>query len=320
MVKPSELAPAASALLARLLPLYVDPGAVLVVEGDSTTAQQLLACGFDLVLFTGGSQTGKEVMTGAASTLTPTIMELGGKCPVVVTSDADIDVAARRIAWVKLINSGQTCIAPDYVLADRSIRDDLVSKIVQTMREFRGNTASQGLRILNERHFDRLTGCLDATRGTVVAGGESDRVSLTIEPTIIIDPDPAEPLMTDEIFGPILPVLTFDSVDEVIDLLNERPKPLALYLFTKSKALSRRLTAEVPAGGVVVNHVAVHCYVPQLPFGGVGASGMGHYHGRWGFEAFSHAKSVLVKRSRPDPRLFYPPYTQRTLSILRRLF
>jgi aldehyde dehydrogenase (NAD+) len=320
VLKPSELAPATSALLARLVPEYLDPHAVRVVEGDACTTQDLLAQGFDHAVFTGGTEIGKKIMAAAAPTLTPVTLELGGKSPVIVAADADIDVAARRIAWVKLMNSGQTCIAPDYVLADHRIVDALVGKIVANLREFRSGESDPSLRIVNQHQFDRLVALISATDGTVVAGGSSDPAALRIEPTVVVNPSPTDGVMADEIFGPILPVLSVQSLDDAVEFVNSRPKPLALYVFTSSPPQGRGLVDRIPSGGAVINHVAMHCLVPQLPFGGVGASGMGAYHGRWGFEALSHRRAVLSKPARPDPRLVYPPYTDRALKLMRRLF
>ena len=319
VLKPSELAPATSALLARLVPLYLDSEAVRVVEGDGRTTQDLLALGFDHALFTGGTEIGKKIMAAAAPTLTPVTLELGGKSPVVVAADADLDVAARRIAWVKLLNSGQTCIAPDYVVADRSISEELTDKIVANVKAFRADD-NGGMRIVNERQFDRLASLIETTTGSIMAGGHVDRATLTIEPTVILDPAPEDPVMGEEIFGPVLPVISVDSVAAAIAYVNRWPKPLALYVFTSSRALARRLVDGIPSGGAVINHVAMHCLVPQLPFGGVGASGMGAYHGRWGFEALSHRRAVLSKTAKPDPRLVYPPYSDRALKIMRKLF
>ena len=319
VIKPSELAPATAELLARLLPQYVDPQAVRVVEGDAAVTQELLAAGFDHVLFTGGTEIGKKIMAAAAPTLTPVTLELGGKSPVIVAADADIDVAARRIAWVKLLNSGQTCIAPDYVLADHRIVDELVSKIVANVRDFRSGEPDPGLRIVNQRQFDRLVSLISTTDGKVVVGGRSDTATLRIEPTVIVDPSPADRVMSDEIFGPLLPVLSVESLDHAVDFVNSRPKPLALYVFASGQ-LGRDLIDRIPSGGAVINHVAMHCLVPSLPFGGVGASGMGVYHGKWGFETLSHRRAVLSKMAKPDPRLVYPPYSQRSLNIMRRLF
>jgi len=271
------------------------------------------------VLFTGGTEIGKKIMAAAAPTLTPVTLELGGKSPVIVAADADIDVAARRIAWVKLLNSGQTCIAPDYVLADHRIVDELVGKIVANVRDFRSGEPDPGLRIVNQRQFDRLVSLISTTDGKVVTGGRSDGATLRIEPTVIVDPSPADPVMSDEIFGPLLPVLSIESLDHAVDFVNGRPKPLALYVFASGQ-LGRDLIDRIPSGGAVINHVAMHCLVPSLPFGGVGASGMGVYHGKWGFETLSHRRAVLSKTAKPDPRLVYPPYSQRSLNIMRRLF
>lgn len=320
VLKPSELAPATSSLLARLLPQYLDAEAVRIVEGDGATTQALLAEGFDHALFTGGTEVGKLIMAGAAPTLTPVTLELGGKSPVIVTADADLDVAARRIAWVKLLNSGQTCIAPDYVLADRAVADALVTKIVENIERFRAGERTASQRIVNGRQFDRLAGLIGSTTGTVVAGGGSDRSTLHMEPTVIIGPGADDPVMTQEIFGPILPVVPVDSLDAAIRHVNAGPKPLALYVFTESTELARAIIDVVPSGGAVVNHVAMHVLVPQLPFGGVGASGMGAYHGRWGFEALSHRRAVLAKRTTPDPTLFYPPYSRLAVALMRKIF
>jgi len=320
VLKPSEVAPASSALMAELVPRYLDNDAIAVVEGDGAVSQELIAQGFDHLLFTGGTEVGRRVYEGAAPHLTPVTLELGGKSPVIVTADADIDVAAKRIAWTKLINSGQICIAPDYVVAEASVRDKLVDKIREAVEGFEaGNTG--GKRIVNERHFNRLTTALAATKGRVAVGGGSDPSTLKIQPTVVVDPAPDEPLMTDEIFGPILPVVTVQSLDEAITFVNSRPKPLAAYLFAKAKAVRERVIKEVPAGGMVVNHLVFHFATHKLPFGGVGPSGMGAYHGKFGFEEFSHLKSVMTKPTRPDvTAMIYPPYTEKAWKLARKLF
>ncbi|MGJ0120292.1 aldehyde dehydrogenase family protein [Williamsia sp. MIQD14] len=319
VLKPSEMAPASSALLARIVPQYLDTKAFRVVEGDASTTQDLLAMGFDHAVFTGGTEVGKKIMAAAAPTLTPVTLELGGKSPVYVAADADLDVTARRIAWTKLLNSGQTCIAPDYVLADRSVVDELVRKIGDTIAEFRADQTEPTVKIVNDRQFDRLSGYLDATSGRIALGGGVDRENLRIEPTVVVDPDPDDAVMENEIFGPILPILTVDSPDAAIAFVNARPKPLASYVFTSSKALGQKMIDAIPSGGAVVNHIAMHCLIPSLPFGGVGASGMGAYHGRWGFEALSHRKAVLAKPTKPDLSLIYPPYSDRAVKLLRRM-
>jgi aldehyde dehydrogenase (NAD+) len=318
VVKPSEHAPAVSSLLARLIPRYLDPDAVAVCEGEADTTQALLAQGLDLAFFTGGPEIGKKVMSAAAEHLTPVVLELGGKCPAIVAADADLDATARRLVWTKLLNNGQTCIAPDYLLVDAAVRDELLSKITACYDRFREGDTS-GLRVVNERQFDRLVGLLDGHGGRVLVGGGHDRATLGIEPTIVVDPDTDSALMTTEIFGPLLPVLTVSSVDEAIAHVNAGAKPLAAYVFTSSRRTAQRVTEQVPSGGTVVNHAMMHCLVPQLPFGGVGTSGMGAYHGRWGFEAFSHRKAVLSKTTRPDPDLLYPPYSEREQKILRKV-
>ena len=320
VVKPSEVAPATSALLADLLPRYVDPEAVVVVEGDSETSQTLLAQGFDHVMFTGGTEIGRKILAAAAPTLTPVSLELGGKSPVFIAADADLGAAARRIAWLKLMNSGQTCLAPDYLLVDRRVREEFVDTLLSTFAEFRSEAPEAGMPIVNERQFQRLARYLEATKGTIAVGGTVSEVDHTIEPTVILDPDPDEPAMCEEIFGPLLPVITVDGIDEAIQIVNARPKPLAVYAFSGSKKVRKRIVDEVPAGAVVFNHIAMHVLVPQLPLGGVGHSGMGGYHGEWGFQTFSHRKSVLSKSVKPDPRFVYPPYTERAFALIRRVF
>jgi len=319
-IKPSELAPATSELLSRLIPRYLDGDAVRVVEGDASTTQGLIAGGFDHIIFTGGTEIGRKIMAAAAPTLTPVTLELGGKSPVIITADADLDVAARRVAWVKLLNSGQTCIAPDYVLVNRVVADAFIDKVTDAVAAFRAGETASGLRIVNGRQFDRLDSLIRSTTGTIVTGGGTDAGTLSIEPTVIVDPAPTDAVMSDEIFGPILPILQVESDSAAVQFVNSRAKPLALYVFSGSQKAARRLIDAIPSGGAVVNHVAMHCLVPQLPFGGVGASGIGAYHGRWGFEALSHQRAVLAKPAKPDPRLVYPPYTDRAIKIMRKLF
>ncbi|MDH6280651.1 aldehyde dehydrogenase family protein [Prescottella agglutinans] len=320
VIKPSELAPASSRLLARLLPEYLDREAVAVIEGDGHTTQTLLAQGFDHVFFTGGTEIGRKILAGAAPHLTPVTLELGGKSPAVVLRDADLAVTARRIAWSKVVNSGQSCIAADYVLVERPVQDELVERIVHSFKEFRSEELAADMRIVNERQFGRLSGFLASTEATVAVGGGSDPATLRIEPTVLVDPSPEEPVMREEIFGPILPVLAVESVDEAISFVNTRPKPLATYVFTKSAQMRRRVLSEVSSGGAVVNHLMMNYLAPQLPFGGVGASGIGAYKGRWGFEALSNRKSVLLKPFKPDPRFAYPPYTDRAFKLIRRIY
>lgn len=319
VLKPSELAPASSKLMSELIPRYLDPEAVTVVEGDGVTTQQLIAQGLDRVLFTGGTAIGHKIMATAADHLTPVTLELGGKSPVIIAADADVKTAARRIAWIKVMNSGQICIAPDYVLVHAAVRDRFLEEIRSAIEEFRAGMPT-GLPIVNDRHFARLTAALTATAGDVVVGGGSDAGRLELQPTVVVDPSADEPLMTDEIFGPVLPVLTVESVERAIEFVRRRPKPLAVYLFTASKRTREQVVRRVPAGGMVINQLLLQVATAKMPFGGVGPSGMGAYHGRFGFEEFSHRKSVLTKRTRPDlTAMFYPPYTDKRLRLLRRL-
>lgn len=322
VLKPSEVSPASSAVMAELVPRYLDTDAIAVIEGDGSVSQELIAQGFDHLLFTGGTEIGRKVYESAAAHLTPVTLELGGKSPVIVAADADLDVAAKRIAWTKLINSGQICIAPDYVIADASIRDELVRKITDAISTFEADHPG-GMPIVNQRHFDRLKATLAATKGEIAVGGDSKCApdDMHIHPTVVVDPDPSEPLMTDEIFGPILPIVTVQSLDEAIAFINSRPKPLAAYLFSGSKSTRERVIREVSAGGMVINHLLFHFATSKLPFGGVGPSGLGAYHGKFGFEEFSHRKSVMTKPTRPDLASFiYPPYTEKAWKLARKLF
>lgn len=316
VLKPSENAPASSAAMADLIPRYLDPEAVRVVEGDAVTTQNLIDAKVDHVFFTGGTEIGRKVMQAAAAQLTPITLELGGKSPAIVTKDADVEIAARRIVFGKLLNSGQTCIAPDYVLVDEAVKERLVDHLVSNVAAMRaGEPAEQP--IVNSRQANRLRRLLDEQPGKVVVGGESSGNAM--EPTVVVDPDPESELMRSEIFGPILPVLGVGSLDEAIGFVNAGEKPLAAYVFSERKEDVDRVFAEVPSGGATGNHTLMHVMAPQLPFGGVGSSGIGAYHGKWGFETFSHRKSTLLMRSRPDLKFIYPPYSDRVKKLLRRL-
>jgi aldehyde dehydrogenase (NAD+) len=317
VLKPSELAPACSALLARLVPEYLDPEAIRVVGGDADTTQRLLDQGFDHCLFTGSPEVGKAIMAAAAKHLTPVTLELGGKSPAIVAADADLAVAVRRIAWGKLLNSGQTCVAPDYVLVDRAVRSEFVERLG---REAKSRGRDARLPIVDARHADRVAELVDQAGGEIVYGGAVDPRGEQAQLTIVVDPDAESALMREEIFGPVLPVVTVDSLDDAIAHVQQGPKPLAVYLFSASRANERRILDEVSNGGTVINHLMFQLAVPQLPFGGVGHSGTGSYHGKWGFETFSHRKAVLRKPTWFDPPVAYPPYTKLKQLVLRRLF
>jgi aldehyde dehydrogenase (NAD+) len=296
VAKPSELAPATSAAIARLLPAYLDTDAVAVVEGGVPETTALLAERFDHVFYTGNGTVGRVVMRAAAEHLTPVTLELGGKSPAFVDRDTDLDVVADRLARGKFLNAGQTCVAPDYVLTDPETAAALEPALRRAVEALYGTdpkASGEYGRIVNERHFDRLAGLLDS--GRVVVGGDHDRTVKYIAPTVLADVDPASPVMREEIFGPILPVITVPDLDKAIGFINDRDKPLALYVFSESEETRARIAAETSSGGLGHGLPLAHLTVSDLPFGGVGESGMGSYHGRYSIETFSHRKAVLSK-------------------------
>ncbi|MDD4098520.1 MAG: aldehyde dehydrogenase family protein [Lentisphaeria bacterium] len=309
ILKPSELAAASSALLARRLPEYLDREAVAVVTGGPETAAALVALPPDYIFYTGGAAVGRKVMAAAATTLTPVTLELGGKSPCLVDDTADITVAARRLVWGKFLNAGQTCVAPDYVLAERRVLPALTRACVRAVREFWGNDPKASPdygRIISDRHFTRLQGLLCS--GTVVIGGDCEAGERYISPTILSDVAWDSPVMQEEIFGPILPILPVESLDEAVVMVNSRPAPLALYLFSRSREARARVLAGTRSGGVGVNDVIMQVTHHGLPLGGVGESGMGVCHGHAGFATFSQQRSVLEQTTLVDPSLRYPPY------------
>ncbi len=320
VLKPSEVTAHTSAALAKLLPRYLDPGAVAVVEGGVPETTALLAERFDHIFYTGNGRVGRVVMAAAAKHLTPVTLELGGKSPCLIDADVDMDVAVHRIAWGKFMNAGQTCIAPDYVLVHESRERDLLDGLAKTLREFYGDDPQRSpdlARIASDRHHERLAKLLES--GEVVVGGQADADERYVAPTVLRNVRPDSPVMQDEIFGPILPVLKVPDMDRAIEFVNEREKPLALYVFTRRPEVEERVVSRTTSGGVCVNATLWHIANPQLPFGGVGESGLGAYHGRHSFEVFSHRKSVLTKPTRFDVRFAYPPYTKRKLALLKRL-
>jgi aldehyde dehydrogenase (NAD+) len=319
VLKPSEVTPHTSAALASLVAQHLDPEAVALVEGgvDETTA--LLAERFDHIFYTGNGHVARVVMEAAAQHLTPVTLELGGKSPCIVDADVDLEVVARRIAWGKFLNAGQTCVAPDYVLVHESQEEPLLEALAAAVRGFYGADPQQSSsygRIVNERHHARLARLLEDER--VVVGGGADADDRYLAPTIVRDVSPDSPLMGDEIFGPILPVLPVPDVERAIAFVNRREKPLALYVFTRDPAHEERVVRETSSGGVCVNATIWHLASAELPFGGVGPSGMGDYHGRASFETFSHRKSVLTKGWRPDLKLMYPPYGALKTRLVKR--
>ncbi len=323
VLKPSEVAPATAAIMADLIPQYLDGSIVAVVTGGVDETTELLKERFDHILYTGNGTVGRIVMAAAAQHLTPVTLELGGKSPVIVAADADIEVAARRIAWAKFINAGQTCVAPDYVLVDAAVEDKLVGALLRAVHDFYGDepksSADYG-RIINTKHWDRLTALLDDEGGyeSIICGGHGDKTQRFFPPTVLSGVKPSAAVMQEEIFGPILPVIAVADIDEAIGIVNDRDKPLALYVFTTSDDIADRVIARTSAGGVCVNHAVLHVAIGDLPFGGVGASGMGAYHGKFGFDVFSHGKAVLRKPNKPDPPIMYPPYKGWKFKLVRR--
>jgi aldehyde dehydrogenase (NAD+) len=320
IVKPSEVAANTSRVIAELLPKYLDREFFAVVEGGVPETTALLEEQFDHIFYTGNGAIGRVVMAAAARHLTPVTLELGGKSPVIVDAAADLDATARRIVWGKFFNAGQTCVAPDYVLVHRSVEERLVDKLKQCVRDFFGEDPKQSKdygRIINERHHKRLTALL--ADGEAACGGQSDVATRYLAPTILRKVSPTSKLMAEEIFGPLLPVLPVDSLDQAIEFVNDRPKPLALYVFTENGDAAAKVLTSTSSGGACVNDTMMHLSVPDLPFGGVGESGMGAYHGKTSFDTFSHKKSVLAKSVRLDLPLRYPPYDDAKAQWLKRL-
>jgi acyl-CoA reductase-like NAD-dependent aldehyde dehydrogenase len=311
VLKPSEIGEATAQQTAEMVPAYLDPEAVAVVTGGIPETTALLDQKWDLIFFTGSPPVGKIIHQAAAKHLTPTVLELGGKNPTIVHSSAHVKSAARRIAYGRFMNSGHICTAPDHVLVWPEVKDELVEELRNAITDFYGEDPKQSPdygRVINRRNFDRLVTFLD--NGNVAAGGESDPEELYIAPTVLVDVPVDSPIMQDEVFGPILPVLEIDSVEAVIDWVNERPQPLGLYVFTEEEDIAERILEATNSGDACVNDCSVHPLVPELPFGGVGNSGMGKYHGKWGYEAFTNARGVLYHSARIDPGVKYPPYTE----------
>jgi aldehyde dehydrogenase (NAD+) len=320
VVKPSEVTPATSALLSKWLPKYLDRKSVRVFEGGVPETTALLREKWDHIFYTGNARVGRIVMEAASKHLTPVTLELGGKSPCIVDETADLDEAAKRIVFGKFFNAGQTCLAPDYVLVHHHVHDALVNRMASTIREFYGDDPERSPdygRIVNERHHARLARLL--VSADVVIGGQADAAERFIAPTIIRNVKESDPVMQEEIFGPILPVISVSSVGEAIAFANRQPKPLALYLFSTDDAVHERVLEETTAGGTTINHVILHHSVADLPFGGVGESGIGAYHGRHSFETFSNQRGVLKKPNWRDVLLMYPPYSLSRLRWIRRL-
>lgn len=311
VLKPSEVSPASAAALAELIPQYLDRDAVSVVTGGVAETTALLEQRWDHIFFTGGTSIGRIVMAAAAKNLTPVLLELGGKSPAIIDASADLQVAARRIAHGRWLNSGQTCTAPDYVLVAREVSAEFLAHLKKAVLDFYGPDPQRSPdfgRIVSTRHFDRLKALLG--EGTIYHGGQNDRADLFIAPTILTDVPANAPVLQEEIFGPILPVIEFRDIEQAIAYVNARPHPLGLYIFTNDKQVAERMLSSTASGDAVVNDCAVQPIIRELPFGGVGNSGMGKYHGEWGFRAYTNARGVLRRGTGLDSSLRYPPYSR----------
>lgn len=318
VVKPSAYSPYTSEIIMKILSQCFDPQYVAVVTGGRTENTCLLREHFDYIFFTGSQAVGKEVMRNAAEHLTPVTLELGGKSPCIVDQSANIRLAARRIVFGKYLNCGQTCVAPDYIYCHRSVKDALVKEIKQQIQIQYGREPLHNPdygKIINEKHFDRILGLIEERK--TVHGGNSDRKALRIEPTVLDNVTFSDPVMQEEIFGPVMPILVFDSLEEVIDRINTMPHPLALYFFTSDKAAAKEITSRCGFGGGCINDTIIHLATTEMGFGGFGESGMGAYHGKTGFDTFSHYKSIVDKKTWLDLPMRYQPYRKMHEKMVR---
>ncbi|XP_035434779.1 aldehyde dehydrogenase, dimeric NADP-preferring isoform X6 [Spodoptera frugiperda] len=326
IVKPSELATACAAFVAEMVPKYLDNDAIIVVEGGPQETTELLKQKFDYIFFTGGTSIGKIVYEAAVKNLTPVTLELGGKSPVYIDNTADIMITTKRVLWGKFINAGQTCIAPDYILCTKETQDKFVAAAKKVLQEWYGPEPQKSpdfARIINSRHFSRLQALVDASKDKIAIGGSYDANDKFVELTVLTNVVGSDKIMQDEIFGPILPIVPVENAYEAIKFINEREKPLVLYVFSKSDKVLSQIVDNTSSGGMCVNDTMMHLAVESLPFGGVGASGLGAYHGKKTFETFTHKKSCLIKNFSPIGEKLasgrYPPYTDGNLKMLNLL-
>ncbi len=318
IIKPSEVAENTMVAMAKIINENFDPEFLYVAQGGVEETTEILQLKFDKIFFTGSTRVGKIVYEAAAKHLTPVVLELGGKSPAIVTESADFEVTAKKIVWGKFLNGGQTCVAPDYVLVNEKIKDKFVEYLRSYIQQFNYQPDSEHYtRIINEKNFDRLVQLIDPEK--IYTGGNHDRSRLFIEPTILHNISWDDKMMEEEIFGPVLPVLTYPYFREALTEIQSREKPLAAYLFTNNEDEKKLFTSLVSFGGGCINDVIMHLSNPHLPFGGVGNSGMGHYHGRFSFETFSHQKAVLHRKWWGEPNLKYPPYSENKLKWIKRL-
>ena len=311
IVKPSELTPHVAIVIKDIIEDTFDEAYVSVVEGGIEETQTLLSLPFDYMFFTGSEKVGKIVYEAAARKLIPVTLELGGKSPVIVDDTANIKVASERISFGKFTNAGQTCVAPDYILVQRKVKNDLIKALKKTITEFYGENIEKSPdfgRIVNQKHFNRLNDLIQIHKDNVVFGGNSSKEDLYIEPTLLDNITNDNKIMKEEIFGPILPIITYDNFDEVLEIIQSKSKPLSLYLFSEDENMTHRVVEELSFGGGAINDTLMHLANPNLPFGGVGSSGIGQYHGKYSFDTISHMKSYTFKSTRLESSLFFPPY------------
>lgn len=323
VVKPSELTPNVSAVISKIISKTFDKEYVRCIEGDASVSAILTSLKFDYIFFTGSENVGRKVLKAAAENLVPVTLELGGKSPVIVTDSADLKISAQRIIWGKLMNCGQTCIAPDYILVDKKVKLQLIEQLKLVIKQFYGENIQKNkdlAHIVNKRHFERLAAILKKDKEYIIFGGKSDEEKLFIEPTIMEISDLSAACMQEEIFGPILPILEYENINQAISIIKKKSKPLALYIFNNDKKLNFQLLKEISSGGVCINDTISHIVNKNLPFGGVGASGLGSYHGKDSFITFSHCKSVLKKSTKINIMgLVFPPYKEKNLKLLRKI-
>ena len=323
VLKPSELAPAVSHWMATYLPKYMDNERVVVIEGAVDETTELLKQRWDLIFYTGNPAVGKIVAAAAAKFLTPTVMELGGKSPVIIDRSVNLDTAAKRVAMGKFTNCGQTCIAPDYVFVHKDVADEFVEKMKATLKAFyttKPEESADYSRIVAERHVRRIEGLIQSVPSScVVHGGEVNEKDRYVAPTLIYNPPTDSKVMQEEIFGPVLPIVTYQEIQTVIDSINHGEKPLALYLFSTDKATVKRVTQQTSSGTLSINETLTHGTCREIPFGGVGNSGYGNYYGRYSFNTFTHEKGIFQRTMLPDPYIKFPPYTSRSVAIVTSL-
>ena len=321
VLKPSELTPHVSEAMYQIVHSTFKEEYIACVEGGVEVNQELLSQKFDYIFFTGSERVGRIVMKAAAENLTPVTLELGGKSPVIIEKTANIKEAARRIAWGKLMNAGQTCVAPDYVLVDESRKQQFLTEMKTAFSHLYGKEIKKNPdfgRIVNERHMERLQKILEQDAKYLFCGGEADTLQRYIEPAILdLGKDQNAASMQEELFGPILPVLSYHKLEDAVRFVNKRAKPLALYLFTKKRSAEKFVLERVSSGGVCVNDTISHLINPDLPFGGVGASGMGQYHGKYSFDTFTHEKSVFYKPADWNLPVCYPPFTKGKMNLVK---